>query len=419
METKYQKYFADYEGPYMNPHLYTDKPVAQRLFEEFLNENKAQIQELEEFKKCVDIIKGSNALKDNNSSSKFTEIWGDQPKDNFDYFSPIIWKVLKSCYEKGDFDKVKFAKEYEKLQAFFNNEKATLIQVLVPLYNLKSDSEKIDMGNVIGPHSKLILRLMTSEDKVFLISISGGYSGENTLPLHRSDFILELDYYDKFYSQGEFLHEKIKTEISELVTALRLLKKGYVGASLVLVRHPLLDKTINLIHMDYDLFSLWPSIEKGEAPYTLNKSEIDDFQTNLQLLRKISDNNKGIAIRHFNSAYEKTKKVDKFLDLMITCEALFSNPGEKDSVTYKIAWRFSKLLGDNADLRHELYKKMTELYSARSQLVHGNKDKVKDEDVEKAENFMRDSLKGYLHEMNINSFPTKMEFLWYLDFKKN
>jgi hypothetical protein len=137
------------------------------------------------------------------------------------------------------------------------------------------------------------------------------------------------------------------------------------------------------------------------------------------LLRKISDNNKGIAIRHFNSAYEKTKKVDKFLDLMITCEALFSNPGEKDSVTYKIAWRFSKLLGDNADLRHELYKKMTELYSARSQLVHGNKDKVKDEDVEKAENFMRDSLKGYLHEMNINSFPTKMEFLWYLDFKKN
>ncbi len=72
MRTKYEKYFANYEGHLMNPHLYTDKPISQRLFENLLNERKNQVEELEEFKKCINIINNSDALK---NSNKFTEVW--------------------------------------------------------------------------------------------------------------------------------------------------------------------------------------------------------------------------------------------------------------------------------------------------------------------------------------------------------
>lgn len=415
MKTKYQKYFADHEGYLMNPHLYTDKPAAQRLFEGFLNESKDRIKELQEFKKCIDITNNSNALKNN---SKFTEVWGDQYKDNFNYFFSTIWKVLKSSYEKGDFDEAKFAKEYGKLHAFFYNEKTTLVQVLVPLHNLKCTFGNVDLTHLINAPVKISLRSMTDEDRVFLISVTGGYSSDSIISLHQSDFILELEYYDKFYSEIQRWREDIEAHVTELITALRLLKKGYVGPSLILLRHPLIDKTITLRQIDYDLFSLWPSItNQGEMPYVLNESEINTLQTILQLLRKISDNNKGIPIRHFNSSYEKTNKADKFLDLMITCEALFSD-SEKDSLTHKVAWRFSRLLWENAVERKKRCKEMKDLYSIRSKLVHGNEEKVDDKEVEEAENHMRNSIKGYICEMNNNSFTQKQQFLNYLDFAK-
>lgn len=144
----------------------------------------------------------------------------------------------------------------------------------------------------------------------------------------------------------------------------------------------------------------------------------DALQTILELLRKISDKNKDLAIRRFNSAYEKTEKADKLLDLMITCEALFSDATETDAVTHKLAWRFSRLLGDNAAKSKDLYQKMKKLYTTRSQVVHGNNDYVANEKVEQAEDYMRRSLNGYLCEMNNNSFEDKKGFLEYLDFEK-
>jgi hypothetical protein len=204
---------------------------------------------------------------------------------------------------------------------------------------------------------------------------------------------------------------------------LRLLKKGYVGASLILIRHPILDKTIKVIHLDYDLFSiLLVKVNQGKisynSPYVLEKDEISELQTILQLLRNNNEKNKDLAIRHFNSAYEKSKKADKILDLMIRCEALFSDKYDKDSLTHKISWRFSKLLGNNVDERRDLSTNMKTLYKIRSKLVHGDSDDVPDEKVELAVDYMRRSLNGYLYETNKNSITKKEDFLDYLDFVK-
>lgn len=354
---------------------------------------------------------------------KFTEIWGNQFDINYDYFFSLIWKVVKSSYEKDSFDESKFIKEYEKLKDFFHNENTAQVQILVPLHNLESNFGNIDVSDLIESTGRLVLRPITDEDKTFLISVIGGYESERTISIHSSDFMLELEYYDKFYSEGEYFHEKIKAQVAELITALRLLKKGYVGASLILVRHPILDKTINVIHLDYDLFSILPvKVNQGRIsynrPYILKKDEIGELQTILHLLKEITDKNKGLAIRRFNSAYEKSNKADKFLDLMIACEALFSDTNDKDSLTHKIAWRFSRLLGKNTEERRDKFSKMKELYSLRSKLVHGNKDEVPDEMLERAEDYMRKSLNDYLREMNNSSFTKKEQFLDCLDFIK-
>jgi hypothetical protein len=58
----------------MNPHLYTDKPLPQRLFEEFLNEMKDQIKDLKEFKICIGKITISNALGRNSRRSGVTSM---------------------------------------------------------------------------------------------------------------------------------------------------------------------------------------------------------------------------------------------------------------------------------------------------------------------------------------------------------
>jgi hypothetical protein len=141
---KYEKHFSSYAGHIRNPHLCTDKPLPQRLFEDCLRDFKDQIEALDEFKTLADKITASNAL---NSKNKFNKFWGIEFEDNFDLFFSTIWKVVKSSYEKGSFDQVLFTKEYENLKAFFDNENVTLSHILVPIYNLKCDRDLIDLSN--------------------------------------------------------------------------------------------------------------------------------------------------------------------------------------------------------------------------------------------------------------------------------
>lgn len=126
-----------------------------------------------------------------------------------------------------------------------------------------------------------------------------------------------------------------------------------------------------------------------------------------------------LALRHFNSAYERKNPDDKFLDLMIAYEALFSEPDSKsDSVTYKLALRFSKLLGKNIDEAKLLRTRMKTLYGMRSAIVHGGEVPLEYETVEELFSFIRRSLICYLYEMENKSFKTHKEFTEYLDFEK-
>jgi hypothetical protein len=61
---------------------------------------------------------------------------------------------------------------------------------------------------------------------------------------------------------------------------------------------------------------------------------------------------------------------------------------------------------------------MKKLYGIRNLLVHGDNDDVGNTSVEQTEDYMRRSIRGYLHEMHNNSFTKNDEFTEYLDFMK-
>jgi hypothetical protein len=77
-----------------------------------------------------------------------------------------------------------------------------------------------------------------------------------------------------------------------------------------------------------------------------------------------------MAFQRFSLACGRESDYDKLLDLVFTLELLFGR-GEPDSIKHKILTRLINLRSSQTDVRQTLYQKMSNLYQARSIIVHG------------------------------------------------
>jgi len=100
-----------------------------------------------------------------------------------------------------------------------------------------------------------------------------------------------------------------------------------------------------------------------------------------------------IAIRRFESAYERINPADKLLDFMIAYEALFFKQGETGEFRHKLSTRVSKLLGKSYQKRKIIAKETNEFYRKRSSIVHGEEVTIPAGFVDKVESYLRDSIK--------------------------
>ena len=90
---------------------------------------------------------------------------------------------------------------------------------------------------------------------------------------------------------------------------------------------------------------------------------------------------------------------DAFMDLMISLENLF---GSSEAVVYKIAMRAACLLETTAEGRRNLNKSIKDWYKKRSNIAHGNGNRVVEwKDVEE----LREIVRSAIHE----SMATKAE----------
>ena len=100
---------------------------------------------------------------------------------------------------------------------------------------------------------------------------------------------------------------------------------------------------------------------------------------------------------------------------------LFSKQKEgTDSVTHKLAVRFSRFIAEDLQGRITLYRTMKGLYGKRSDIVHGN---IKGSDLQEKESVARDfeekvriSLKKYVDRFKTGNYNEHSDLIQEVDF---
>lgn len=138
--------------------------------------------------------------------------------------------------------------------------------------------------------------------------------------------------------------------------------------------------------------------------YILWKKEISDFEEFRKNLTRIPPKKLhrfNLALRRFKFSYGREFKEDKVIDLAISIETLFSQKEDSyDSIAYRLALRFSRLLSNNFDERQKILKEIKSFYNNRSKIVHGDENDreryLSLTDTAKIESYLRTALKSYI-----------------------
>lgn len=163
--------------------------------------------------------------------------------------------------------------------------------------------------------------------------------------------------------------EKIYKRISDVITALRLLKAGYVESNVILLVTTKNSKKLPSLRAE----RMIPTVSLYEPIY-LRTDEISSLS---RLFKKISvldfERRKAlrIALRRFENAYYDTEDEDKLLDYVIAFEALFTKGEKMGSKRDVVSVACSMLLGKNQREREKIRETLNDAYTIRNAIVHG------------------------------------------------
>ncbi|MCR9279931.1 MAG: HEPN domain-containing protein [Pseudomonadaceae bacterium] len=116
----------------------------------------------------------------------------------------------------------------------------------------------------------------------------------------------------------------------------------------------------------------------------------------LKLCTELDMNKIDLSVRRFNSAIHRSDNIDSLIDAVIGLESLF---GQKSDIAFSVATSVSLLLAECAEDRSSIFSDIKKIYSARSDLVHGNKKNIAKIDVNAARNSSVNYLRRVLMEL--------------------
>lgn len=243
---------------------------------------------------------------------------------------------------------------------------------------------KLLLERIRMPISKLeleggiILRDSTPEDLKILKTCLPPYEYQFLIKDQWEEVkVLEQECEISLQGLGEFQCKKM--DLHRVLTALRILKSGTLGYRVV-VWEPLepIERNIPIVQSLFTPHHL----AHREGEYRLEISDVNivqqfwkDNHDKLWDLEKLGPMK--IAVSRFEGSYSKQDHVDKFIDLMISMEALFAKKDEKRGLANKMARRASLLLESDRNKRRRLRKRIEFMYRLRNKLVHGASLKVK------------------------------------------
>jgi len=265
-----------------------------------------------------------------------------------------------------------------------------MLRYIALLGNFTSDTDELVFGY---DNRTLQIRRLTEEELADFLRVSHIETAPDIykLAISLGNDRFWLDYYFEVEEATDIqAFNMMNKDMERVVLALRLYKEGAVGIDFYA------KKGISGI---LSSSSLTP---RSGRTYCLNKSEVPKFGdfyhkfVNEAWLLRESRKPLGIALSRFDDEYERKKLEDKIIDCLVGLEALYMQGETLGEFSFKLALRTSALLSDNKEQRKEMFEKMKRCYKLRSDIVHGKKYIVENEDVWFVEDILRESIKKFL-----------------------
>lgn len=309
-----------------------------------------------------------------------------------------------------------FEQIYSDYEFIFYNRKIP-VKELIPLLNFSfTGMDEIPLDNTMR------ITKISNQD-IRTISDIHSIESDKVIDIIHSPIVIEFTAWEKIIDSKTNLDPNFQyqADLYSPITLLRLFKKGLLTYS----------QTFHL-KQSYSPFDICKSeivspyrLREQAYDYSLNDAEISDFlhfwrEYKGTLLEILSNENKWsnvkLSLDRFNSSYYRPNDPDRFIDLSIAIEALFSKEDDiSGSLTHKYSLRLSRLLGSKLNDYEKYYGHMKELYGIRSKIVHGNR-KTKDlgSKTDLLENYVRESLKEYLSR--VKNSKTHDEIIYEIDY---
>lgn len=332
------------------------------------------------------------------------------------FLSHMIERLCKSYKQSNTFDIELFNGLYQDFESFFHNDEISL-DYIVPISNFTSASLPIVLEG-----SFTIRAIKDSEKRYF----ENDRFGLGSIEYHQTNHVIEYRYSEKKYITDDGKSDVGKRtrlkdphqEVSKLISALRIFKKGHFDYKIGITKN-----VLNIPFLGTIIHQM-PKVSWFGGNYSLEQNEVTEFQ---EFWKNLSGKNflkfkpNGIAVRRFASAEEKINYEDKVIDFLIAFEALFFKEGETAELTHKISVRVARLLETDFEEKKNQFKEMKDIYKIRSKIVHGDEPSFSrtnfgnlQEVASRTEELLRKSLKIFLNK-EIDSKDKHEDFITKLD----
>lgn len=275
---------------------------------------------------------------------------------------------------------------------------------LCPIYSFEYDGEQVDL-----PEEIQIIKI----PRKFVEYLDRSYP--RTLPTILSEakwaIAIKIERIDttnmsiiESMSIGLKQQDNAMNQLFDLITALRLYKKGRIVAGLATLA------TFHNSEWSIGGSTNWTPVSnilffKEEPAYKLRQSELQKFISLFQQIRQwrasgVLDNVE-IALERFHSSYHGNIE-DRIIDQMIAFESLFIAADEK-GIKKKLSFRTAFLIRNRTDHRNIVVSNMKTFYKYRSNIVHDNNPPNRDtlrEAVDYTGYYLRHSILKFLSLMS-------------------
>ncbi len=123
------------------------------------------------------------------------------------------------------------------------------------------------------------------------------------------------------------------------------------------------------------------------------------------------------AMQWAGRATAEIRKEEAFLLYAISLESLILLDNEKDELSYRLRTRIAHLLGKDPDGRIDIAKKVSDLYSTRSKIVHGGWFQVTDSDLNLMRFYAKGSIIRILVEEPFKSMKNSNELIKWFNYQ--